>query len=76
MVPMVPGDGPRAAPTADPSIRPNRGCAACRAGQAAYQYATVHRRFRPHHGTSTLSRVANLEPYRIFPLASERFTIW
>lgn len=77
---MVPGDGPRAASTAGPVdqvLNALRGFV--KAGQAAYQYATVQTEGFSGPaliiGTPTLSRVANLELYLIFPLASEQATI-
>ncbi len=77
---MVPGDGPRAASTAGPVDQvPNALRGFVKAGQAAYQYATVQTEGFSGPaliiGTPTLSRVANLELYLIFPLASEQATI-
>ncbi len=77
---LVPGDGPRAATTAGPidqvppSLRDF-----VKAGQVAYQYATVHTEGFSGPalliGTPTPSRVTNLELYLIFPLANEASTI-
>jgi two-component system sensor histidine kinase MtrB len=77
---MVPGDGPRAATTAGPVDQvPGALRGFVKAGQAAYQYATVHTEGFSGPalivGTPTSSRVANLELYLIFPLANEQATI-
>src|SRR5882757_5043964 len=77
---MVPGDGPRAATTAGPVDQvPSALRGFVKAGQAAYQYATVHTEGFSGPaliiGTPTSSRVANLELYLIFPLGNEQSTI-
>ena len=77
---MVPGDGPRAATTAGPVDQvPNSLRGFVKAGQAAYQYATVHTDGFSGPaliiGTPTSSQVANLELYLIFPLRNEQATI-
>ncbi|OOK81950.1 sensor histidine kinase mtrB domain protein [Mycobacterium kansasii] len=77
---MVPGDGPRAASTAGPVDQvPAALRGFVKAGQAAYQYATVHTDGFAGPalivGTPTSSRVTNLELYLIFPLANEQATI-
>ena len=65
---MVPGDGPRAASAAGPVDQvPNALRGFVKAGQAAYQYATVHTEGFSGPaliiGTPTSSQVANLELY-------------
>ncbi len=77
---LVPGDGPRAASSAGPVDQvPNALRGFVKAGQAAYQYATVYTEGFSGPalvvGTPTSSRVANLELYLIFPLANEQATI-
>jgi two-component system sensor histidine kinase MtrB len=77
---MVPGDGPRAATTAGPVDQvPNSLRGFVKAGQAAYQYATVHTDGFSGPalivGTPASSQVANLELYLIFPLKNEQATI-
>jgi two-component system sensor histidine kinase MtrB len=77
---MVPGDGPRAATTAGPVDQiPNSLRGFVKAGQAAYQYATVHTEGFSGPalvvGTPTSSQVANVELYLIFPLKNEQATI-
>ena len=77
---MVPGDGPRAASAAGPVDQvPNSLRGFVKAGQAAYQYATVHTEGFSGPaliiGTPTSSQVANLELYLIFPLKNEQATI-
>ncbi|OBK48383.1 two-component sensor histidine kinase [Mycobacterium sp. 1081908.1] len=77
---MVPGDGPRAASAAGPVDQvPNALRGFVKAGQAAYQYATVHTDGFSGPalviGTPTSSQVANLELYLIFPLKNEQATI-
>src|SRR6202007_3440100 len=77
---MVPGDGPRAATTAGPVDQiPNSLRGFVKAGQAAYQYATVHTDGFSGAalivGTPTSSQVANVELYLIFPLKNEQATI-
>ena len=77
---MVPGDGPRAATSAGPVDQvPNSLRGFIRAGQAAYQYATVHTDGFSGPaliiGTPASAQVANLELYLIFPLKNEQATI-
>lgn len=77
---LVPGDGPRAATTAGPIDQvPSSLRDFVKAGQVAYQYATVHTEGFSGPaliiGTPTPSRVTNLELYLIFPLANEASTI-
>jgi two-component system sensor histidine kinase MtrB len=77
---MVPGDGPRAATTAGPVDQiPSSLRGFVKAGQAAYQYATVHTGGFSGPalivGTPTSSQVANVELYLIFPLQNEQATI-
>jgi two-component system sensor histidine kinase MtrB len=77
---MVPGDGPRAATTAGPVDQvPNSLRGFVKAGQASYQYATVHTDGFSGPalivGTPASSQVANLELYLIFPLKNEQATI-
>ena len=77
---MVPGDGPRAASAAGPVDQvPNSLRGFVKAGQAAYQYATVHTEGFSGPaliiGTPTSSQVANLELYLIFPLKNEQATV-
>jgi two-component system, OmpR family, sensor histidine kinase MtrB len=77
---MVPGDGPRPASSAGPVDQvPNSLRGFVKAGQAAYQYATVHTEGFSGPalviGTPASSQVANLELYLIFPLKSEQATI-
>ncbi len=77
---LVPGDGPRAATTAGPIDQvPSPLRDFVKAGQVAYQYATVHTEGFSGPaliiGTPTPSRVTNLELYLIFPLANEASTI-
>ncbi len=77
---MVPGDGPRPATTAGPVDQvPNSLRGFVKAGQVAYQYATVHTDGFSGPaliiGTPTSSQVANLELYLIFPLKNEQSTI-
>ncbi len=77
---MVPGDGPRAATTAGPVDQiPNSLRGFVKAGQAAYQYATVHTDGFSGPalvvGTPASSQVANVELYLIFPLKNEQATI-
>jgi two-component system sensor histidine kinase MtrB len=77
---MVPGDGPRAATTAGPVDQvPSSLRGFVKAGQAAYQYATVQTEGFSGPaliiGTPTSSQVANLELYLIFPLKNEQATI-
>src|ERR1700761_9077770 len=77
---VVPGYGPRPAASAGPvgqvpaSLRDF-----VKAGQVAYQYATVHTEGFSGPalviGTPTSSRVTNLELYLIFPLGNEQSTI-
>ena len=76
---IVPGDGPRAATTAGPVDQvPNSLRGFVKAGQAAYQYATVHTDGFSGPalivGTPTSSQ-ANVEVYLIFPLKNEQTTI-
>jgi two-component system sensor histidine kinase MtrB len=77
---LVPGDGPRAASAAGPVDQvPNSLRGFVKAGQAAYQYATVHTDGFSGPaliiGTPASSQVANLELYLIFPLKNEQATI-
>jgi two-component system, OmpR family, sensor histidine kinase MtrB len=77
---MVPGDGPRAATAAGPVDQvPAALRGFVKAGQAAYQYGTVHTEGFSGPalivGTPASSQVANLELYLIFPLTSEQATI-
>jgi two-component system sensor histidine kinase MtrB len=77
---MVPGDGPRAATTAGPVDQvPSSLRGFVKAGQAAYQYATVHTEGFSGPaliiGSPTSSQVANLELYLIFPLKNEQATV-
>src|SRR5579884_4298288 len=74
---MVPGDGPRAATTAGPVDQvPGSLRGFVKAGQASYQYATVHTDGFSGPalivGTPASSQVANLELYLIFPLKNEQ----
>ncbi|WP_163753496.1 MtrAB system histidine kinase MtrB [Mycobacterium botniense] len=77
---VVPGDGPRAATTAGPIDQvPSALRDFVKAGQVAYQYATVHTEAFSGPaliiGTPTSSRVTNLELYLIYPLNNEQATI-
>ncbi|EUA36541.1 sensor histidine kinase mtrB domain protein [Mycobacterium avium subsp. avium 2285 (R)] len=77
---MVPGDGPRAATTAGPVDQvPASLRGFVKAGQASYQYATVHTDGFSGPalivGSPASSQVANLELYLIFPLKNEQATI-
>ncbi|MEO8813889.1 MAG: MtrAB system histidine kinase MtrB [Mycobacterium sp.] len=77
---VVPGDGPRAATAAGPVDQVPSGLRGfVKAGQVSYQYATAHiEGFSGPAliiGTPTVSRIANLELYLIFPLGTERSTI-
>ncbi|MCV7193218.1 MtrAB system histidine kinase MtrB [Mycolicibacterium brumae] len=77
---VVPGDGPRAATAAGPVDEiPPALREFVKAGQVAYQYATVHTESFSGRvlvvGTPAVSRVPNLELYLIFPLTSEENTI-
>ncbi|MGF2944129.1 MtrAB system histidine kinase MtrB [Mycobacterium sp. Lab-001] len=77
---MVPGDGPRAATTAGPVNQvPDTLRGFVKAGQAAYQYATVRTDGFSGPalviGSPASSQVANLELYLIFPLKNEQATI-
>src|SRR5580692_5214154 len=77
---MVPGDGPRGATTAGPVDQvPGSLRGFVKAGQASYQYATVHTDGFSGPalivGTPASSQVANLELYLIFPLKNEQATI-
>ena len=77
---IVPGDGPRVATTAGPVDQvPNSLRGFVKAGQAAYEYATVHTEGFSGPalvvGTPASAQVANLELYLIFPLQSELVTI-
>jgi two-component system sensor histidine kinase MtrB len=77
---MVPGDGPRAATTVGPVDQvPGSLRGFIKAGQAAYQYATVHTEGFSGPaliiGSPTSSQVANLELYLIFPLKNEQATV-
>jgi two-component system sensor histidine kinase MtrB len=77
---MVPGDGPRAATAVGPVDQvPNSLRGFIKAGQAGYQYATVHTEGFSGPaliiGTPASSQVANLELYLIFPLKNEQATV-
>jgi two-component system sensor histidine kinase MtrB len=77
---MVPGDGPRAATTVGPVDQvPGSLRGFIKAGQAAYQYATVHTEGFSGPaliiGSPTSSQVANVELYLIFPLKNEQATV-
>src|SRR5271170_1684137 len=77
---MVPGDGPRAATAVGPVDQvPNSLRGFIKAGQAGYQYATVHTEGFSGPaliiGTPASSQVANLELYLIYPLSNEESTI-
>ena len=77
---VVPGSGPRAATAAGPvSEVPNTLREFVKAGQASYQYATVHTDSFSGPalivGSPTSSQVTNLELYLIFPLTNEESTI-
>ena len=77
---VVPGDGPRPAASAGPVDQlPDTLREFVKAGQVAYQYATVHTEGFSGPalviGTPTMSRVNNLELYLIFPLGNEQSTI-
>jgi two-component system sensor histidine kinase MtrB len=77
---VVPGDGPRAATVAGPIDQvPGALRDFVKAGQVAYQYATVHTEGFSGPaliiGTPTPSRVPNLELYLIYPLNNEQATI-
>ncbi|WP_366526305.1 MtrAB system histidine kinase MtrB [Mycobacterium sp.] len=77
---VVPGDGPRAATAAGPIDQvPVALRDFVKAGQVAYQYATVRTEGFSGPaliiGTPTRSRVANLELYLIYPLNNEQATI-
>ena len=77
---VVPGDGPRPAASAGPVDQlPDALRDFVKAGQVAYQYATVHTEGFSGPalviGTPTTSRVNNLELYLVFPLGNEQSTI-
>ncbi len=77
---IAPGNGPRAATTAGPVDQvPNSLRGFIKAGQAAYQYATVRTEGFSGPalvvGTPASAQAANLELYLIFPLQSELVTI-
>ncbi len=77
---MVPGYGPRPAASAGPANQvPDTLRDFVKAGQVAYQYATVTTDGFAGPaliiGTPTTSRVTNLELYLIFPLGNEQSTI-
>ncbi|HZC08933.1 MAG TPA: MtrAB system histidine kinase MtrB, partial [Mycobacterium sp.] len=77
---VVPGYGPRPAAAAGPVDQlPAALRDFVKAGQVAYQYATVHTDGFSGPalviGTPTSSRVTNLELYLIFPLGNEQSTI-
>ena len=77
---VVPGYGPRPAAAAGPVDQlPDALRDFVKAGQVAYQYATVHTEGFSGPalviGTPTSSRVTNLELYLIFPLGNEQSTI-
>ncbi len=77
---MVPGYGPRQAASAGPAKQvPDTLRDFVKAGQVAYQYATVTTDGFAGPaliiGTPTTSRVTNLELYLIFPLGNEQSTI-
>jgi two-component system sensor histidine kinase MtrB len=77
---IVPGDGPRAATTAGPVDQvPASLRGFVKAGQAAYEYATVRTDGFSGPalvvGTPASAQVANLELYLIFPLQSELVTV-
>src|ERR1700753_2075843 len=77
---VVPGDGPRPAASAGPVDQlPETLREFVKAGQVAYQYATVHTEGFSGPalviGTPTMSRVNNLELYLVFPLGNEQSTI-
>jgi two-component system, OmpR family, sensor histidine kinase MtrB len=77
---VVPGYGPRPAASAGPVDQlPDALRDFVKAGQVAYQYATVHTDGFSGPalviGTPTTSRVTNLELYLVFPLGNEQSTI-
>jgi two-component system, OmpR family, sensor histidine kinase MtrB len=77
---VVPGQGPRPAASAGPVDQlPDSLREFVKAGQVAYQYATVHTEGFSGPalviGTPTTSRVNNLELYLVFPLGNEQSTI-